>query len=67
MAGTKRELLPSDVLPELTLEPDVEKFTFDGVVKITCDVQAWRTYKQMSQTIPCYQTITIVIIRTKKC
>eukprot|EP00913_Durusdinium_trenchii_P028790 g26997.t1 len=42
MAGTKRELLPSDVLPEhydLTLEPDVEKFTFDGVVKITCDVQ----------------------------
>ena len=39
----QRELLPSDVLPEhydLTLEPDIEKFAFDGVVKITCDVQA---------------------------
>lgn len=38
----QRELLPSDVLPEhydLTLEPDIEKFAFDGVVKITCDVQ----------------------------
>jgi aminopeptidase N len=37
-----RVLLPSDVVPEyyaLTLEPDLEKFTFDGVVKITCDVQ----------------------------
>ena len=43
MAETKRELLPSDALPEhydLTLEPDIEKFAFDGVVKITCDVQA---------------------------
>lgn len=37
-----RVLLPSDVLPEhydLELEPDLERFTFDGVVKITCDVQ----------------------------
>mmetsp|Transcript_50293 Transcript_50293/g.145843 ORF Transcript_50293/g.145843 Transcript_50293/m.145843 type:complete len:890 (-) Transcript_50293:64-2733(-) len=37
-----RVLLPSDVVPEhydLTLEPDLERFTFDGVVKITCDVQ----------------------------
>ncbi|CAJ1420655.1 unnamed protein product [Effrenium voratum] len=37
-----RVLLPSDVLPEhydLTLEPDVEKFVFDGSVKITCDVK----------------------------
>ena len=42
-AMAQRELLPSDVLPEhydLTLEPDIEKFAFDGVVKITCDVQA---------------------------
>mmetsp|Transcript_106031 Transcript_106031/g.253066 ORF Transcript_106031/g.253066 Transcript_106031/m.253066 type:complete len:876 (+) Transcript_106031:55-2682(+) len=39
---SNRVLLPSDVLPEhydLTLEPDVEKFVFDGVVKITCDVK----------------------------
>lgn len=37
-----RVLLPSDVLPEiydLRLEPDLERFTFEGVVKITCDVQ----------------------------
>jgi len=37
-----RKLLPKDVVPEtydLTLEPDLERFTFDGVVKITCDVQ----------------------------
>ena len=30
------------MLPEeydLTLEPDLEQFTFDGIVKITCDVQ----------------------------
>jgi len=42
MSETKRELLPSDAVPEhydLTLEPDIEKFAFDGVVKITCDVQ----------------------------
>mmetsp|Transcript_66812 Transcript_66812/g.118290 ORF Transcript_66812/g.118290 Transcript_66812/m.118290 type:complete len:881 (-) Transcript_66812:54-2696(-) len=37
-----RVLLPSDVVPEhydLTLEPDLERFTFEGIVKITCDVQ----------------------------
>eukprot|EP00931_Biecheleriopsis_adriatica_P019080 TRINITY_DN13114_c0_g1_i2.p1 TRINITY_DN13114_c0_g1~~TRINITY_DN13114_c0_g1_i2.p1 ORF type:complete len:898 (-),score=224.58 TRINITY_DN13114_c0_g1_i2:61-2694(-) len=42
MDKNQRVLLPSDVLPEiydLTLEPDLECFTFDGVVKITCDVQ----------------------------
>mmetsp|Transcript_1550 Transcript_1550/g.3923 ORF Transcript_1550/g.3923 Transcript_1550/m.3923 type:complete len:885 (-) Transcript_1550:120-2774(-) len=42
MAAKQRVLLPSDVLPEeydLTLEPDLEQFTFDGVVKISCDVQ----------------------------
>lgn len=36
-----RVLLPDDLLPEqydLTLEPDLEKFTFEGLVKITCDV-----------------------------
>jgi len=42
-AGDKsyRQLLPSDVIPEkydLTLEPDLERFTFEGHVKITCDV-----------------------------
>mmetsp|Transcript_39333 Transcript_39333/g.117666 ORF Transcript_39333/g.117666 Transcript_39333/m.117666 type:complete len:889 (+) Transcript_39333:69-2735(+) len=34
--------LPSDVVPEqydLTLEPDLERFTFDGLVKVTVDVQ----------------------------
>jgi aminopeptidase N len=37
-----RVLLPSDVIPEqydLTLEPDVERFTFDGLVKITVNVE----------------------------
>jgi len=37
-----RKLLPTDVLPvkyDLTLEPDLERFTFLGLVKITCDVQ----------------------------
>mmetsp|Transcript_2671 Transcript_2671/g.10383 ORF Transcript_2671/g.10383 Transcript_2671/m.10383 type:complete len:883 (-) Transcript_2671:311-2959(-) len=37
-----RVLLPSDVQPEkydLTLEPDFERFMFDGSVKITVDVQ----------------------------
>jgi len=37
-----RVLLPADVVPErydLTLEPDVERFTFEGVVRIACDVQ----------------------------
>mmetsp|Transcript_82526 Transcript_82526/g.238452 ORF Transcript_82526/g.238452 Transcript_82526/m.238452 type:complete len:886 (-) Transcript_82526:40-2697(-) len=37
-----RVLLPSDVIPEkydLTLEPDLMCFKFDGVVKIECDVQ----------------------------
>jgi len=37
-----RVLLPSDVLPErydLQLEPDLEGFTFEGVVRITCDVR----------------------------
>eukprot|EP00928_Gymnodinium_smaydae_P013391 TRINITY_DN14887_c0_g2_i1.p1 TRINITY_DN14887_c0_g2~~TRINITY_DN14887_c0_g2_i1.p1 ORF type:complete len:888 (-),score=264.42 TRINITY_DN14887_c0_g2_i1:46-2709(-) len=36
-----RVLLPSDVLPtryDLTLEPDLDRFTFDGLVKIHCDV-----------------------------
>merc|ERR550534_3346865 len=36
-----RVLLPPDVEPQqydLTLEPDLERFTFDGVVKIACDV-----------------------------
>ena len=35
-------LVKAQVLPEeydLTLEPDLEQFTFDGTVKITCDVQ----------------------------
>lgn len=37
-----RVLLPDDVIPvsyDLALEPDLERFTFDGVVTITCDVQ----------------------------
>lgn len=37
-----RVLLPADVEPEhydLTLEPDLEKFTFEGTVKITVDVK----------------------------
>mmetsp|Transcript_85496 Transcript_85496/g.147813 ORF Transcript_85496/g.147813 Transcript_85496/m.147813 type:complete len:889 (-) Transcript_85496:87-2753(-) len=36
-----RVLLPSDVLPEqydLTLEPDLERFSFEGLVKISCEV-----------------------------
>jgi len=37
-----RQLLPDDVIPEsydLTLEPDLEKYVFDGEVKILCDVK----------------------------
>ena len=36
-----REILSSDVLPshyDLTLEPDLERFSFEGCVKISCDV-----------------------------
>ena len=36
-----REILSSDVLPEhyeLTLEPDLESFSFQGTVLISCDV-----------------------------
>ncbi|CAE7877035.1 NPEPPS [Symbiodinium necroappetens] len=39
--GAQSSLLTASVLPEeydLTLEPDLEQFTFDGIVKITCDV-----------------------------
>lgn len=42
MDKSHRVLLPSDLVPEhydLTLEPDLERFTFEGSVKITCDVQ----------------------------
>jgi len=37
-----RNLLPADLEPEvynLTLEPNLEKFTFEGVVKVSCDVK----------------------------
>ena len=37
-----RELLPANVVPQhydLTLEPDFEKFTFDGTVVIDLDVK----------------------------
>ena len=37
-----RVLLPDDVIPssyDLALEPDLERYTFDGVVAIHCDVQ----------------------------
>ena len=37
-----RVLLPQDVIPEaydLSLEPDLEKCTFEGVVKIRCNVE----------------------------
>jgi aminopeptidase 2 len=36
-----RELLPTNVVPrhyDITLEPDFEKFTFDGTVAIDLDV-----------------------------
>ena len=59
MAETKRELLPSDALPEhydLTLEPDIEKFAFDGVVKITCDVQARGPGEQWPKLSGCMKT-----------
>eukprot|EP00927_Polykrikos_kofoidii_P021662 TRINITY_DN20438_c0_g1_i1.p1 TRINITY_DN20438_c0_g1~~TRINITY_DN20438_c0_g1_i1.p1 ORF type:complete len:884 (-),score=168.66 TRINITY_DN20438_c0_g1_i1:86-2737(-) len=40
-AKSDRFLLPSDVLPtqyDLTLEPDLEKFVYTGLVKIECNV-----------------------------
>ncbi|CAE7505772.1 Npepps [Symbiodinium sp. CCMP2592] len=34
--AAKKKVLPEEY--DLTLEPDLEQFTFDGIVKITCDV-----------------------------
>eukprot|EP00425_Heterocapsa_triquetra_P046190 CAMPEP_0195069034 /NCGR_PEP_ID=MMETSP0448-20130528/13480_1 /TAXON_ID=66468 /ORGANISM="Heterocapsa triquestra, Strain CCMP 448" /LENGTH=160 /DNA_ID=CAMNT_0040100591 /DNA_START=54 /DNA_END=533 /DNA_ORIENTATION=+ len=40
--GAHRVLLPTDVVPEeydLTLEPDLTRFTFEGTCKVACNVE----------------------------
>ena len=51
---------------DLTLEPDLEKFTFDGTVKITCDVKVAtdKASPQLAPVAPIVVPLSLLVLST---